>query len=99
MPIHRLVTAFSAALLLGSAAAPAAASVGPQAAILILLDRSASMANDDKWILAVQGVLPRAERVEIPNASHVMHEENAAAVNEAILGFVGRHSSEADGSS
>jgi pimeloyl-ACP methyl ester carboxylesterase len=31
------------------------------------------------------------ERVEIRDASHLMHEDNAAAVNEAILGFLGRH--------
>jgi pimeloyl-ACP methyl ester carboxylesterase len=39
----------------------------------------------------LEALLPIAERVEIPNASHVMHEENAPAVNEAIVGFLGRH--------
>ena len=34
--------------------------------------------------------LPIVERVEIPEASHLMHVENAAAVNEAIIGFLGR---------
>ena len=36
-------------------------------------------------------LLPDVERVEIPDASHLMHEDNAAAVNEAIVGFLGRH--------
>lgn len=39
----------------------------------------------------LEELLPNPERVEIPLASHVMHEENAAAVNEAILGFFARH--------
>ena len=37
------------------------------------------------------GVL-RASSIEIPDASHIMHEENAPAVNEAIVGFLRRHS-------
>ncbi len=36
-------------------------------------------------------LLPNVERIEIPDASHLMHEENAAATNEAILEFIGRH--------
>jgi pimeloyl-ACP methyl ester carboxylesterase len=40
----------------------------------------------------LEELLPRAERVAIPGASHAMHEENAAATNDAILGFLGRHS-------
>jgi len=39
----------------------------------------------------LEELLPIVERVEIPDASHAMHEENASAVNEAILGFLGRH--------
>ncbi len=39
----------------------------------------------------LEELLPITERVEIPDASHIMHEENAPAVNEAILGFLGRH--------
>jgi pimeloyl-ACP methyl ester carboxylesterase len=41
----------------------------------------------------LQELLPNAERGEIAAASHVMHEENAAAVNEAILGFLARRAS------
>jgi pimeloyl-ACP methyl ester carboxylesterase len=40
----------------------------------------------------LQQLLPNTERVEIAAASHAMHEENAAAVNEAILGFLRRRS-------
>jgi pimeloyl-ACP methyl ester carboxylesterase len=36
-------------------------------------------------------LLPEVERVTIPDASHLMHEENAPAVNEAIIGFLGQH--------
>jgi pimeloyl-ACP methyl ester carboxylesterase len=38
----------------------------------------------------LQQLLPNAERVEIPGASHAMQEENPDAVNEAILGFLAR---------
>jgi pimeloyl-ACP methyl ester carboxylesterase len=38
----------------------------------------------------LQQLLPSAERVEIAAASHLMHEENAAAVNRAILDFLSR---------
>jgi pimeloyl-ACP methyl ester carboxylesterase len=37
----------------------------------------------------LQQLLPNAERVEISAASHLMNEENHAAVNDAILGFLG----------
>jgi pimeloyl-ACP methyl ester carboxylesterase len=39
----------------------------------------------------LEELLPIVERVEIPDASHLMHEENASAVNDAIVGFLGRH--------
>jgi pimeloyl-ACP methyl ester carboxylesterase len=39
----------------------------------------------------LEEILPDVERVAIPDASHLMHEENAPAVNEAITGFLGRH--------
>jgi pimeloyl-ACP methyl ester carboxylesterase len=42
-------------------------------------------------------LLPNAEHVEIAAASHEMHEENAAAVNAAILAFLARHASQAAG--
>jgi pimeloyl-ACP methyl ester carboxylesterase len=39
----------------------------------------------------LEELLPIVERVEIPDASHIMHAENAPAVNEAIVGFLGQH--------
>jgi pimeloyl-ACP methyl ester carboxylesterase len=39
----------------------------------------------------LEELLSNRERVEIPAASHVMHEENAPVVNEAIVEFLGRH--------
>lgn len=36
----------------------------------------------------LEKLLPNAERVEIPGASHLMHEEEAAAYNEAVLSFL-----------
>ena len=39
----------------------------------------------------LEELLSNRERVEILAASHVMHEENAPVVNEAIVGFLGRH--------
>ena len=38
----------------------------------------------------LEELLPLAERTEIPDASHVMFQENASAFNEAILGFTAR---------
>jgi pimeloyl-ACP methyl ester carboxylesterase len=36
----------------------------------------------------LEELLPNVERISIPEASHLMHEENSSAVNEAILGFL-----------
>jgi pimeloyl-ACP methyl ester carboxylesterase len=41
----------------------------------------------------LQELLPNAERVGIAGASHAMQEENAGAVNDAILGFLARQAS------
>lgn len=35
-------------------------------------------------------LLPNTERVEIPGASHMMHEDNASAYNAAVLSFLSR---------
>jgi pimeloyl-ACP methyl ester carboxylesterase len=40
----------------------------------------------------LQELLPRTERVEIPAASHMMHEANAPAYNRAVQSFLERHS-------
>lgn len=39
----------------------------------------------------LEELLQVVERVEVPGASHLMHEENAPALNEAIVGFLRRH--------
>ena len=39
----------------------------------------------------LEELLPNVERKEIPNASHLMHEDNPPAVNQTILEFIGRH--------
>jgi len=38
----------------------------------------------------LEELLPTVERVKIPGASHLMHEENASVVNEAIVAFLKR---------
>jgi pimeloyl-ACP methyl ester carboxylesterase len=38
----------------------------------------------------LEELLPNAERIEIPNASHIMFTENAPAFNDAIVAFLGR---------
>jgi len=40
---------------------------------------------------ALEEMLPQAERVGIPNASHIVHEDNALAYNEAVLSFLDAH--------
>ena len=37
----------------------------------------------------LEELLPNVGRIEVPEASHIMHEDNPAVVNEAILAFVG----------
>jgi pimeloyl-ACP methyl ester carboxylesterase len=37
-------------------------------------------------------LLPRNERILVDAASHIMHEDNAAAFNEAVLSFLTKHS-------
>ena len=39
----------------------------------------------------IEELLPRTERVEIPGASHIMHEDNAPAYNAAVRSFIDRH--------
>lgn len=36
----------------------------------------------------LEELMPRTQRVDIPNASHIMHEDNAAAFNHAVLSFL-----------
>jgi pimeloyl-ACP methyl ester carboxylesterase len=39
----------------------------------------------------LEALLPRSERVEIPGASHMMHEDNASAYNRAVRSFLEEH--------
>lgn len=39
----------------------------------------------------LESLLPNFERVEIPNASHIMHEQNPTGFNQAVLAFLRRH--------
>ncbi len=39
----------------------------------------------------LEELLPRTERAEISEASHIMHEDNAAAYNAAVLAFIEHH--------
>ena len=39
----------------------------------------------------LESLLPNVERVEIPNASHMMHEQNPIGFNQAVLAFLYRH--------
>lgn len=38
----------------------------------------------------LEDLLPNVERLEVPRASHVVHEDNPRAVNEAVLAFLKR---------
>ncbi len=39
----------------------------------------------------LEELLPQSDRIEIPNASHLIHEENAPAFASAVLDFLRRH--------
>lgn len=40
----------------------------------------------------LEELLPNAERTDVPDASHIMHEDNAGAYDQAVLSFFCRHS-------
>jgi len=37
----------------------------------------------------LEELIPDTKRVDIPNASHIVHEDNAAAFNQTVLSFLG----------
>lgn len=39
----------------------------------------------------LEELLPNSERIEIRNASHIMHEDNPTAYNDAVLSFLAKH--------
>jgi pimeloyl-ACP methyl ester carboxylesterase len=63
------------------------------AAPTLLVSGERSPAYPLRLIDRLEQLLPHAERVWIAGASHLMHEENAAEFNQAILGFLADHPS------
>jgi pimeloyl-ACP methyl ester carboxylesterase len=82
------------AQLLGAGFAPLRAeAVGGVHAPALLMTGERSPAVLLRLTDRLQELLPNAERLEIAGASHAMQEENAGAVNNAILGFLARQAS------
>ncbi len=57
-------------------------------ALLITGERSPRLFH--RFIDRLQGLLPHSERIQIPGASHIMHEDNGAAYSSAVLSFLRR---------
>lgn len=75
--------------VLGSGFAPLAAEDVRQLSLpTLLMTGGKSIALFHRLADRLAELLPRAERVEIPGASHMMHEDNAAAYNRAVLSFL-----------
>ena len=58
---------------------------------VLLLTGERSPALFRRLIDRLAELLPHSERVVIPNASHVMHAQNPAAVNDALLHLLRRN--------
>jgi pimeloyl-ACP methyl ester carboxylesterase len=54
----------------------------------LLVTGEKSPALFHRLIDRLEELIPNTERVDIPNASHIMHEDNAAAYNHAVLSFL-----------
>jgi pimeloyl-ACP methyl ester carboxylesterase len=54
----------------------------------LLVTGEKSPAIFHRLIDRLEELIPNTERVDIPNASHIMHEDNAAAYNRAVLSFL-----------
>ena len=65
---------------------PAAVRMIQKPTLLVTGRRSPKLFH--RLIDRLEELLPRAQGVEIPSASHVMHEDNAPAYNEAVLSFL-----------
>ncbi len=60
-------------------------------ALLLTGEHSPSVEGElSEWLAEL---LPEAEQLVVPGASHLMHEDNPGFVNDAIAGFVARRSS------
>lgn len=57
--------------------------------LLVTGERSAAVL--DRITDRLERSMPRVERVDIRNASHLMYEDNAEAFNGAVLAFLERH--------
>ncbi len=58
-------------------------------ALLVTAEKSISLFH--RLTDGLVELLPKAERAEIPGASHMMHEDNANAYNHAVQSFLERH--------
>lgn len=58
----------------------------------LLVNGQKSISLFDLLTDRLEELIPVTERIEISGANHLMHEENAAEYNEAVLGFLSGHS-------
>lgn len=56
----------------------------------LLLSGQASLGLYARLLDRLQELLPHVERAEIPDASHIMHEDNPAVYNATVLSFLAR---------
>ncbi|MDP9200522.1 MAG: alpha/beta hydrolase [Gemmatimonadota bacterium] len=83
---------FIKAEFLGSGFAPLNASeVGSIQAPTLLITGQRSPGLFHRLTNRLQELLPDAERIEIPGASHIMHEDNPPAYNAAVLSHLRKH--------
>lgn len=88
--IHDNVGAFKAQLLAGfPEIGPADVRRIAAPTLLITGERSSSVLHSVTDRLA--HLLPRSERVDLEDASHLMYLDRPEAFNRAVLGFLGRH--------
>jgi len=59
---------------------------------VLLVEGRDSPALFHRLLDRLEELLPRTRRVEIPNASHLMHEDNPQAYNAALRSFLASHS-------
>jgi len=77
---------------LGSGFAPLAAKdVAEVAAPTLLITGQHTPAVFKRLTDRLEELLPNNERIAIPNASHIIHEDNPSAFNDAVLSFLSKH--------
>jgi pimeloyl-ACP methyl ester carboxylesterase len=87
--LERVRANFIAAEFLGSGFAPLhAADVRAVEAPVLLVTGQHSPRLFHRFVDRLQELLPNAERVEIPAASHIVQEDNPAACSDAVLSFL-----------